>query len=148
MNVILLKDVRDVGKKYEIKKVSDGFALNFLIPKNLAEVAVPASVKRVEKLRVQEDLKRKASEDALRASLKKIESQTLSVSSKVNEKGHLFKGIHKEEIANLIMEKSGVQVNPDYITLEKPIKAVGTFEIPISIGDMTVNFSLEVVEKK
>ncbi len=148
MKVILLKDVRAVGKKFEIKDVSDGYALNFLIPQHLAEVAQGANLKKVEQMKVQENLRVKQHEDGLRTNLKKVEGQSVSYEAKVNEKGHLFKGIHKDEIVALLKEKAGVDLNPDYITLEKPIKEIGSHEIPLTIGDSMVKFSLDVTAQK
>ncbi len=148
MKVILLKNVQNVGQKYEIKNVSDGYALNFLIPNHLAEVAQASAVKKIEQLKLHEDLKRKTHESALHESLKKVEGQTLTTEAKVNDKGHLFKGIHKDEIAILLKEKAGVDVSSDYITLEKPIKEVGSHAIPLTIGDSMVQFTLEVLAEK
>lgn len=148
MKVILLKNVQNIGKKYDIKTVSDGYALNYLIPNHLAEVAQASNVKKIEQLKVQEDLKRKAHESALHESLKKIEGKTIATEAKVNEKGHLFKGIHKDEVVVLLKDKVGVEVSPEYISLEKPIKEVGAHQIPLSIGDSMVTFTLEVAAEK
>jgi large subunit ribosomal protein L9 len=148
MKVILLKDVRAVGKKFDIKTVSDGYALNYLIPNHLAEVAQGANLKKVEQMKVQESLKQKQHEDTLRLNLKKVEGQSVSYEAKVNEKGHLFKGVHKEEIAALLKDKAGVELSPEYITLEKPIKEIGSHVIPLSIGDSMVNFTLDITAQK
>lgn len=147
MNVILLKDIRNIGKKFDIKTVSDGYALNFLIPNKLAELAETGSVKKVELMKVHSDLKKKTEMEALRKSLSKIDGQTVTMEAKVNEKGHLFKGIHQAEIVKLIKEKTGVDMDPQSVTLEKPIKEIGAHTIPLSVGDSTVNFTLEVTAK-
>jgi large subunit ribosomal protein L9 len=147
MKVILLKDVRNVGKRYEIKDVSDGFALNFLIPNRSAEVARPEAIKKVEQMRIQEDLKKKQHEDALMKNLKAIEGKSVETEVKVNEKGHLFKGIHKEEVAKLLKEKINIDIAPEYIELEKPIKDAGKHMIPIKVGESMVQVSLEIKAK-
>lgn len=147
MKIILLKDVRAVGKKFEVKDVSDGYALNFLIPQHLAEIAMPTNIKKLEHARIQDDLKRKQHEDALMQSLKKVEGKNLTLAVPVNEKGHLFKGIHKEEIAKLLMAEAGIEIDPDFIILSKPIKEVGNHTIPLTVGDSTVNFTLEIKAK-
>src|SRR3989338_9715865 len=98
MKIILLHDIAKVGKKYDIKNVSDGHALNLLIPKGLAITANDSAIKRVEKLKSKNTLHKKIQEDLLLMNLKAVEGTTLEISEKANEKGHLFAGVHKEEI--------------------------------------------------
>ena len=147
MKVILLKDVRNIGKRFDTKDVSDGYALNFLIPNHLAETARPEALKRFEQMKVQENLKQKEHDAALHASLTKLEGQAIAVEVKANEKGHLFKGVHKEKIATLLKEKAGITIAADYIALEKPIKEVGTHQVPITVGDSTVQIAVEIKAK-
>jgi large subunit ribosomal protein L9 len=106
MKVILLKDVRKVGKKFETKDVADGYALNFLIPRKLAEASTPSSMKKVENLKSRDAAEKKVQEDLLKKNLASFNGVTIEMKENANEKGNLFKGIHKEEIIEAL-KKTG-----------------------------------------
>lgn len=144
MKVIFLKDVQKVGKKYETKDISDGYALNFLIPKGLAEVATKNAVKRIDTLKAKDDESKKIHEDLLLKNLKGIEGKKVTITEKANEKGHLFAGIHKAELIPAIESQTRVQIHPDYIMLDKPIKEVGEHTITVAVQDKKATFILEV----
>jgi large subunit ribosomal protein L9 len=145
MKVILLKDVPKVGKRYETKNVADGFALNFLIPQKLGEIASAAAVKRVELERARDTAERKVHEDLLIKNLKNIDGATVTIKGRANEKGHLFAGIHTGEIVPEITAQTRVQINPEFIVLEKPIKEVGEYDIEIKVQNKSAKFKLVVV---
>lgn len=144
MKVIFLKDVPKVGKKFETKDISDGYALNFLIPKGLAQAATKDAVKRLETLKAKDEAERKIQEDLLLKNLKEIEGKTITLSEKANEKGHLFAGIHKVELIPAIESQTRVQIHPDFILLDKPIKEVGEHPITVAVKDKKATFTLEV----
>ena|ERR1700733_14791336 len=144
MKVVLLKDVRKVGKKFEIKDVSDGYALNFLIPQKLAEVSTPASMKKIEVLKVKSETEKKIQEDLLVKNLKNLDGATVELSEKANEVGHLFKGVHKEEIVEAIKKQLSLDITPDYIILEKSIKEAGETEVEAKVQDKIVKFKVVV----
>src|SRR3989344_7880858 len=99
MKVILLKDDAKLGKKFDDKNVSDGHALNYLIPRGEVEHATDALIKKIDETKVQEKAK---IEKALHESAEKMQAlskQGIIMSGKANEKGHLFAAIHKAEIA-------------------------------------------------
>jgi large subunit ribosomal protein L9 len=147
MKVILLKDVRKIGKKYEVKNVADGFALNFLIPQKLAEISNPSNEKKIESLKSREAAVLKIQEDLLIKNFKDLEGKVLEIKVRANEQGHLFKGVHKEEIALALKLNHKLDIPAEYIHLEKPIKEVGTFPIKVAVRevstDLTVNVSAE-----
>jgi len=142
MKVILLKDVRAIGRKNEIKNVSDGHAVNFLFPQGLAEIATDKAIKRVEALRIQDEADRKVKEDLLIKNLKDLEGVTIEMSGKASEKGHLFAGIHKAELIPEIKKQTQLDIDESHIDLEKPIKEVGEHEIHIKVQDKTAKFKL------
>lgn len=144
MKVILLKDVRKVGKKFDIKDVADGFALNFLIPRKLAEVSNDSNTRKVESLKVGDVAKKKIQEDLLLKNLKNLDGITLEIKANANDKGHLFKGIHKEEIVEELTKQGHLDMSLDYIELEKPIKEVGEFPIEVKVQDKAVTFKLVI----
>lgn len=144
MKIILLHDVAKIGKKYDIKTVSDGHALNLLIPKGLAIVADAVALKRVEKLKTEETAHKKVQEDLLLMNLKAIEGVTLEISEKANEKGHLFAGIHKAEIIAKMKSEKHIDILPDFIMLDKPIKEVGEHEISLKVKDKSAKLKLVI----
>ncbi len=147
MKVIFLKDVPRVGNKNEIKEVNDGYASNFLLPKGLAKVATGNAIKEHE-IKMQEILvERKVQKNLLEKSLEEIKQKTITLYGKANEKGHLFQAIHKKEIIDALFKEHRAQINEEFIILEKPIKEVGDFQIPIKIGSQSSYFTLKIEAK-
>ncbi|MDO8590577.1 MAG: 50S ribosomal protein L9 [bacterium] len=144
MKIVLLQDIPKIGKKYDIKNVSDGHALNLLIPKGLAEVATPSALKKVEKLKVEDSAHKKVQEDLLLMNLKAIEGVTLEISEKANDKGHLFAGVHKKEIIEHMKTDKHIDLLPDFIVLDKPIKEVGEHDVEIRVKDKSVKLKLVI----
>ena len=144
MKVVLLKDVPKLGKKFEIKEVSDGHALNFLIPNGFAETGTEKSLKKVEVMKVKEAAELKIQEDLLKKNLKDLSGVTIEMTEKANEKGHLFAGIHKNEIIPALKAQTRLDILPEHIMLEKPIKEVGEFEIEVKVQDKIAKFKLVV----
>ncbi len=147
MKIVLTKDVKGVGKKHEIKTVADGFALNSLIPQGKAEVATAGVMKRVELIRKQEEADRKVKEDLLSKNLKSIHDAVVEVAAGANEKGHLFAGLHAAEIAPLVKEQTRIDVLPEFIVLDKPIKEVGEHKIDVKVQGKSATFTLKVTAK-
>jgi len=144
MKVLFLENVAKKGRKYEVKDVADGFGRNFLIPRKLAELATEKSIARVEKLRSKQDSERKVQEDLLMKNLGDLKEVNITMTEKANEKGHLFAGIHKEELIPVIKEQTHLDVDADHIILDHPIKEIGEHEIEIVVGDKKATFKLIV----
>lgn len=145
MKVIFLKDVPRVGKKYDIKEVNDGYAMNFLLPRKLAEPATTKAISELEKRKKNIEIEREVQEDILMNNLEEIKGKTITIKGKANEQGHLFSAIHKKEIIEAL-KREHADIGEEFIILEKPIKAVGEYEIPVSIKNKKSSFKL-VVEK-
>ncbi|OHA46533.1 MAG: 50S ribosomal protein L9 [Candidatus Taylorbacteria bacterium RIFOXYD2_FULL_36_9] len=144
MKIILLKDVKKIGKKYEVKNVADGYALNMLIPNGLAIPATTGNVNMIE-VKKKGDLFITAKNDAeLQKALAEMKDITIEMTGKVNDKGHLFAGIHKEEIIEAVKKQKGVNITADHLLLDKPIKEVGEHVITVKVGDREVAFKLVV----
>lgn len=151
MKVILLHDVRGLGVKADIKNVSDGYAVNFLIPRGLVKQATKAAVAELETLKIKEAALEKVREDLLVKNLKKIKDMVIEVSEKANDKGHLFAAIHESEIALKLKESSGIDVGASYIKTSEPIKTVGEHEVRVMVKDKEASFKIKVnaaVEKE
>ncbi|MEI6190881.1 MAG: 50S ribosomal protein L9 [bacterium] len=142
MKIILLKDVKKLGKKYEVKEVSDGHALNMLIPGKMAIPATPGNVNMIEAKKKGDMVEIAKTEAELQKVLNEIKGISVEMKGKVNDKGHLFAGIHKEEISEAVKKQKGVNLTVEHLILEKPIKEVGEHSIKVKIGDREVAFKL------
>ncbi len=147
MKVILLKDVSKLGRKYDVKDVASGHALNLLIPRGEAVAATRDALKRVESQKAKMEGERKVMEDLVAKNIQDLEGTTLTVSGKANDKGHLFAGLHKEEVAKELLKQTKLQIDPSFIQLEHPIKEVGTHAIEVKVGGKSAKFKL-VIEAK
>lgn len=144
MKVILLRDVVGVGQKGTIKEVSDGFAMNRLLPQKLAEMATQEKLKALkadEKARAESAKAQEAEWGKLAATLKEAK---ITVRADANEQGHLYQQIAISTIVERIKKEVGVTVSPDSIVLTSPIKSVGKAEIEIKIGTKKVPVSVFV----
>ena len=147
MKVILIKDVPKVGQRYDIKDVAEGFALNMLIPRGLAEVATPNAVKKVKEMRRNDLTQKKMEEELLVKSLENLKNLTVTLKEKANDKGHLFAGITKEMLAGEILKISRLNINPEFIKLVKPIKEVGEHKVLVEVMGRNVEFTVKIEAK-
>ncbi len=144
MKVIFLKDVPRVGRRYEVKNVSDGYARNFLFPRKAAEVATSDALASLEKRKTAAAGEQKVREDLLMKNLADIDGVIVTVSEKTNEKGHLFASIHTDKIAKALKAQTGLDVEPAHISLDEPIKAIGKHAIAVKVGNKKGSFTLVV----
>ncbi len=147
MKIILLKDVAKLGKKYDTKDVSSGHALNLLIPQGLAIVATPDAVKRVSVEKAKHDGEKKLNDDLAAKNVVDLDGITLNIVGKANEKGHLFAGIHKEEVVAEILKQTQLRIDPTFIQLEHPVKEVGEHTVEARGAGKVVKFKVVVVGK-
>lgn len=152
MKVILLQDIEDLGKKYEVKEVKDGHARNFLLPQKLAKAATKealkwlAGQKEIIEKEAEEDLK-KAQEIAT-----KLDGLELNIAVKVGEEGQLFESINAQKISEKLKEQ-GIEVKKSQVKLENPIKELGEFSINLNLdhnleAEIKVIISAEKAEAK
>lgn len=132
MKIILLQDVEDVGKKYEVKDVKDGYARNFLIPNKLVKLA---NKKNLQWLEAQKEVIGQEAEEDLKKSQElasKLDDLEVNIAVKVGPEGQLFESINNVKIAEKLKEM-GFDVKKSQVTLEKPIKELGEFPVKISL---------------
>ena len=144
MKVILLKDVPKVGRRYETKEISDGYAANMLIPRGLAIAATSSAVKSLELERAKAEGEQKINEELLLKNLGEIEGKTILMKAKGNEKGNLFAGVHKAELIAEIEKQTRLKLNSEHIALEKPLKEAGDHPIEVKGAGKTVKFNLRI----
>ena len=142
MKVILLQNVAKTGRKYEVKEVSDGYALNYLIPNKLAKIATTSALRELETEKLQQEHSEKKKEIGLIQSIEQLKDSVISISAKINEEGKLFAGIDKGDIINAIKDQKALDVSADNIVLEKPIKDAREHKITIKAGDKKKEFIL------
>ncbi len=145
MKVVLLKDVKKIGHRFEEKNVADGYARNFLIPQKLAVPADTPAAKQVLEQKEQLIASQSKEGQTLQENIAKLTGTTLKISAKVNEQGHLFEKLTAHKISAHIKQDLGLDIPQNLIEIE-PIKEAGAHEIPISIGEgKKTYFTLEVV---
>ncbi|MBI2439703.1 MAG: 50S ribosomal protein L9 [Candidatus Moranbacteria bacterium] len=143
MKVILLEEVKGLGKAGDIKEVPNGYGLNFLLPKGLADLATPVVIKEAQK-RIAKRVKEAESLVAdLRMRATAVDGRTVSLSVK-SENGKLFGSIGAEEIATAL-QSMNVDIEAKNIVLEHPLKKIGVFPVQANFGhDITARFEVSL----
>ena len=147
MKVILLEDVKSLGKKNEVVNVSDGYAKNLLFTKKLA---VEANSKNLNDLKLHmandEKMAAKLLEEA-EAFAKEIEKNTVVVKLKSGKDGKTFGSVSSKEIVQEAMNQFGMDIDKKKIQIDEPIKALGNYEIQVRLHPkVTAKLMLQVVE--
>lgn len=147
MKVILLEDVKALGKKGQVVNVSDGYARNLLLPKKLG---VEATVKNMNDLKLQkahEDKVAQENLDAAKAFAEELKDKQVTVGIKVGEGGRTFGSISAKEIAEAAKAQLGYELDKKKLQLSAPIKELGTTMVPIKLHPK-VTGELKVVVKE
>ncbi len=134
MKVLLIKDVKSLGKKGEIKDVKDGYGRNFLIGKGFALHATNGVIKKYEA-----EQKRKAKEAAnelvrLQGVEKKLADIKLTIKRKLGANGSLFGAVTKDEIAHELQNQYAIEIDKKTVEIDKAIKMTGEFDISVKLG--------------
>ena len=129
MKVVLMDNVPNLGQKYEIKSVKPGYWRNFLFPRGLAVMATPAVLKQMEAKRAVYLEQLRVQEEKVLKDIELIAEKGIIIEVKADEKGNLFAGVDEKAITRAI-EKSGLSIPSGLIELKKPIKKIGSYEIP------------------
>lgn len=145
MKIILNKDVRGLGRMYDVKNVADGYATNFLLPKGLAMRASESQLKQVENLKIAREADIKVQENLLIKVLDELKGKSVTITAKANEKGHLFSGIHANDLSEALMKETRLSIPVSYINLKTPIKEIGSHVVEVVVGDKKASFSVEVL---
>ncbi|NNM84129.1 50S ribosomal protein L9 [Candidatus Parcubacteria bacterium] len=142
MKVILLKDVKGIGRAHEAVEAKDGHALNYLIPNKLAVAATPTAKKEAEMRRKQATDRAALDTALLTQNIAALADARITLRVKANEKGHLYDAVGEPEIRMAAKEQAHIDLPETVIKLEKPIKELGTFDIPVSSGETFGKFSI------
>ena len=148
MKVILLEDVKSLGKKGDIVNVSDGYARNALLPKKLG---VEAQNQNIHDLKLQKKHEERVAAENL-ANAKElaveVEQQKIVVKIKAGEGGRIFGSVSTKEIAQAAKEQAGLELDKKKMQLNEAIKALGTYEVPVRLHPkVTAKLTVQVVEE-
>lgn len=147
MKVILIKDIKGVGKKYDIKEVSDGYGRNFLIKQGLAKTATPKEVSLLENQKKIEEAKKEKEFDVLKETAQKIEGSVFEIVVKVGKKEELFESISPQKIVEEA-KKNGFELKKEQIELNEQIKELGEHLVYIKFKDnIKASVKIKVVKE-
>mgnify|MGYP001295615892 CR=1 FL=1 len=148
MKVVLLQDVKALGKKDDIVNVSDGYARNFLFPKKLAVEATAGKLSEIaDKKSSLENKKRKELEQA-KALAEKLNKVEIVIKTKAGVNGKLFGSITAKDIADLLKQKHKIEVDKKKIVLDDAIKSLGSYEVEIKVyPEVTAKVKVTVAQE-
>ena len=145
MKVILLEDVKSLGKKGQIVNVSDGYARNMILPKKLG---VEATGKNLNDLKLQNQHAEKVAEENLEAFAEELSTKEVILTLKVGEGGRTFGSVSSKEISEAAKKQLNLDIDKKKMKLDVPIKALGNYIIQIKLHkDVTAELTVKVVEK-
>lgn len=147
MKVILKQDIKGVGKKDQIINANDGYARNYLFPKNLAVPADKGNLNNLQSKKSSEEHRKELEKEAALETAKKIEGILLKLPVKSGENGKVFGSVTAKEIADSLEKQYNIKVDKKKINLQEPIKNLGTFNIEIKLYDGVITkLKLHVIE--
>ena len=145
MKVILTEEIRGLGTRGDVVTVKDGYARNFLIPKNMAQEASTGNLKAIEHQRRKWNLLAQEEKDAAQKQADRVKGVKIRIVKRVGDQGHLFGSVTANEIADALAEK-GIEVDKRRIELGSPIKNVGLHDVEVRLHrDVTAHIQVEVV---
>jgi large subunit ribosomal protein L9 len=147
MKVILKEDVKKLGNMGQIVTVADGFARNYLVPKGLAVEASSKNMKSLEHAHKVIQEKAKKVKESLQDFADRLSKVTLIMKAKAGEEGKLFGSVTSMDIAEQL-KSEGIEIDKKKISLEEPIKRLGTYSVDIHLhSDIDAKINLQVVEE-
>lgn len=148
MKVILLSDVKKIGKKDEVINASDGYARNFLLPQKLA---VEANAENMAKLKGRNDSKqhkKDVEKENAQEIAKKLENISIKIDVKAGENGKIFGGVSSKEIADNLEKNYQIKIDKKKIELKETIKTLGVFNINVKLYEGVIgNIKVNIVSK-
>ncbi len=149
MKVILLEDVKSLGKKGEIVNVSDGYARNKLLPQKLGVEATSRNLNDLKLQKANDEKVAKENLEAAKAFAKELEGKKVTLSLKIGEGGRSFGSISAKEISEAAREQLGYDIDKKKLVLGSPIKALGTVDVPVRLHpSVTGSLKVQVEEEK
>lgn len=147
MKVILMEDVKSLGKKGEIVNVSDGYARNMLFPKKLGVEATPKNINDLKLKKAHEEKVAKENLEAAKAFKAELETKQVTVSIKVGENGKTFGSVSSKEISEAAKVQLGYDIDKKKMVLPSPVRELGTTLVPVKLHPQ-VTAELKVIVKE
>jgi large subunit ribosomal protein L9 len=145
MKVILTDEIRGLGTRGDVVTVKDGYARNFLIPKNLAREATPGNLKAVEGERKKWAQLANAEKDQAQKAANMVQGMKVTIAKRVGEHGNLFGSVTANDIADALVSK-GIEIDKRRIELAHPIKTLGTHDVDVRLHrEVSAHIQVEVV---
>ena len=145
MKLILLEDVKSVGKKGDIVNKNDGYALNYLIPKKLAVEATKANMNDLELKKKAEEKRKKEELEEAKKIAEQLNDKVVKVSVKAGENGKVFGSVTNKEIADALAKQTGMDIDKKKISFDAPIKMVGRRIVKIKLHpQVTVELAVDI----
>ncbi|EDZ61472.1 ribosomal protein L9 [Sulfurimonas gotlandica GD1] len=134
MKVLLIKDVKSLGKAGEVKEVKDGYGKNFLIGKGFARQATPEILAQhaQDEIIVAENLEKEV--NVLKEIAKKLDKCEIIITKKLGQNGHIFGSVTKEEIAQALKEQHNIEIDKKHINEKSAIKTIGEHDLDFKLG--------------
>ena len=149
MKVILLENIKGVGKKDEVVNASDGYARNFLFPKKLAVEANNDNMSKLKAKKQSEQYKKDVDKENAQKTAKQLEDITLSIKVKAGENGKIFGGVTSKEISEELKKQYKIDIDKKKIALNENIKNIGSFNITIKLYEGVIGkLSVKVVVRR
>jgi large subunit ribosomal protein L9 len=146
MKVILLQDVKGTGKKGQVVEVSDGHAVNFLLPRKLAAEATKGNMAELDAKQKQAEHKIVREVQLAQAVADKINGKTLRLAVRVGENGKMFGSVSNKEIAEALQTQADISVDKKKIVLSEPVKAIGQYKATVKLhAQVQATVTFEVV---
>ncbi len=134
MKVLLIKDVKGVGKTGEIKDVADGYGKNFLIAKGFALAATNEVLRKYESQKKKDAANEAAHIAELKETKDKLDKLLITITKKLGEGGHLFGSITKDEVADALKAQHSISIDKKDIDIKHPIKTTGLYDLDLKMG--------------
>ena len=145
MKVVLLKDVKNVGKRDDILNVSDGYARNFLFPQKLAAEAKPGTLKEIERKRAAQDAREAELKAEAMAKAELLKNKVIVLQVKCGEKGRLYGSVTSAEVAEALEKQHGIKADKRKIDIGDPIRETGIREISVWLySGITTKMKLDI----
>jgi large subunit ribosomal protein L9 len=144
MKIILMDDVPSLGRRGDVRDVSDGYARNFLLPQKLALHATPANLKNLEQIKARQDSRAAKQRSDAQEQAQAIEALHFSQRRQASDEGRLFGSVGRADLVAFLAQH-GVEVERRRIGLDEPIKSLGEFTVPVRLhADVTAQLKVSV----
>jgi large subunit ribosomal protein L9 len=146
MKVILIREVKSLGRRDDIVNVAEGYARNYLFPRNLAIPATPANLAELEKKRKAEEAHGEKAIEEAKTLAERLAEVQITIKGKTGTGTKLYGSITHADIAEALEQQAGIKIDKRKVEMEEPIKSLGMYEVPIHLHkEAIVTLKVEVI---